>query len=160
MKKIYDYLELSENKEEYMNKIYEVLLSSIEEVILTTLGKILPLKNTNEILYLFYIGKMCQYLVDSINKILQAKEKEQIIEKINNKIFDIMDKNLNFLIDDIQGSNMKLNRFVVKNKILNEAFNVIPIFLENKTFLENLSNYEFNFSENYWKEKNNLVKEA
>ena len=160
MKKIYDYLELSENKEDYMNKIYEVLLSSIEEVILTTLGKILPLKNTNEILYLFYIGKMCQYLVDSINKILQAKEKEQIIEKINNKIFDIMDKNLNFLIDDIQGSNMKLNKFVVKNKILNEAFNVIPIFLENKTFLENLSNYELNFSENYWKEKNNLVKEA
>ena len=160
MKKIYDYLELSENKEEYMNKIYEVLLSSIEEVILTTLGKILPLKNTNEILYLFYIGKMCQYLVDSINKILQPKEKEQILEKINNKIFDIMDKNLYFIIDDIQGSNMKLNKFVVKNKIINEVFCIIPIFLENKTFMENLSNYEFNFSENYWKEKNNLVKEA
>ena len=58
--KIYSYLDMAENKEEYMNKIYDTLLTSMEQVILTTLGKILPLKNMNEILYLFYIGKMSQ----------------------------------------------------------------------------------------------------
>ena len=47
--KIYSYLDMAENKEEYMNKIYDTLLTSMEQVILTTLGKILPLKNMNEI---------------------------------------------------------------------------------------------------------------
>ena len=75
-KKIYYYLDLSHDNENYMNKINETLLSSIEEVILTTLGKILPLKNMNEILYLFYLGKMSQYLLNSINKILEEKDKK------------------------------------------------------------------------------------
>ena len=52
-KKLYSYLDLAENKEDFMNNIHETFMISIEEVILTTLGKILPLKNINEILYLF-----------------------------------------------------------------------------------------------------------
>ena len=60
--KIYSYLDMAENKEEYMNKIYDTLLTSMEQVILTTLGKILPLKNMNEILYLFIISSFISLL--------------------------------------------------------------------------------------------------
>ena len=159
-KKLYTYLELSENKEDYMKKIHDVILSSIEEIILTTLGKILPLKNMNEILYLFYIGKMSQYLLDSINKILEEKEKENIINDIRNKLYDIIDKNLSFIIDDINYSNnLDIDAFIIKNKILKEVYINIPVFSENKNFMEKIDNYEFNYNEIFWKDKNSKIKE-
>ena len=159
-KKLYTYLELSENKEDYMKKIHDVILSSIEEIILTTLGKILPLKNMNEILYLFYIGKMSQYLLDSINKILEEKEKENIINDIRNKLDDIIDKNLSFIIDDINYSNnLDIDAFIIKNKILKEVYINIPVFSENKNFMEKIDNYEFNYNEIFWKDKNSKIKE-
>ena len=159
-KKLYTYLELSENKEDYMKKIHDVILSSIEEIILTTLGKILPLKNMNEILYLFYIGKMSQYLLDSINKILEEKEKENIINDIRNKLYDIIDKNLSFIIDDINYSNnLDIDAFIIKNKILKEVYTNIPVFSENKNFMEKIDNYEFNYNEIFWKDKNSKIKE-
>ena len=65
-----------------MNKIYNILLSSIEQVILTTLGKILPLKNMNEIMFLFYIGKMSQSLFDIANNIFEPKDKEKLISEL------------------------------------------------------------------------------
>ena len=159
-KNLYTYLELSENKEDYMKKIHDVILSSIEEIILTTLGKILPLKNMNEILYLFYIGKMSQYLLDSINKILEEKEKENIINDIRNKLYDIIDKNLSFIIDDINYSNnLDIDAFIIKNKILKEVYINIPVFSENKNFMEKIDNYEFNYNEIFWKDKNSKIKE-
>ena len=159
-KKLYTYLELSENKEDYMKKIHDVILSSIEEIILTTLGKILPLKNMNEILYLFYIGKMSQYLLDSINKILEEKEKENIINDIRNKLYDIIDKNLSFIIDDINyNNNLDIDAFIIKNKILKEVYINIPVFSENKNFMEKIDNYEFNYNEIFWKDKNSKIKE-
>ena len=140
-KKIYYYLDLSHDNENYMNKINETLLSSIEEVILTTLGKILPLKNMNEILYLFYLGKMSQYLLNSKNKILEEKDKEKLIIEANNKLFDIIDKNLFFIFDDIQNENLNIDKFVIRNKTIKEVCNKIPVLLENKNFIDNFGNY-------------------
>ena len=140
-KKIYYYLDLSHDNENYMNKINETLLSSIEEVILTTLGKILPSKNMNEILYLFYLGKMSQYLLNSINKILEEKDKEKLIIEANNKLFDIIDKNLFFIFDDIQNENLNIDKFVIINKTIKEVCNKIPVLLENKNFIDNFGNY-------------------
>ena len=157
--KIYYYLDLSEDKVEYMNKIYEVLLSSIEEVILTNLGKIVPLKNMNEILYLFYLGKMCQYLLDLINKILEEKNKEKFICEISNKLYDIVDKNIFFIFDDVQNNNLNIDKFIIKNKIIKEVYNSLPIILGNKKFVENYENYELNYIENYWKDKCERIKE-
>jgi len=159
-KKIYHYLELSEDKEEYMNKINDTLLSSIEEVILTALGKILPLKNTNEMLYLFYIAKMGEFILKSINQILEEKDKEKLIADINNKLYDIIDKNLFSIFVDIQSENLSINGFIIKNKILNELYIKIPIISENKNFTENIENCEFNYNELYWKEKCEKVKDA
>ena len=157
--KIYSYLDMAENKEEYMNKIYDTLLTSMEQVILTTLGKILPLKNMNEILYLFYIGKMSQILSDSINNILEEKEKMKLISDVKNKLFDIMDKNLYFIVDDLSNYNQNLDRFIIKNKILREVYMKIPIFLENKIFYEKVDNYELNFIENFGKERCQKIKD-
>ena len=140
-KKIYYYLDLSHDNENYMNKINETLLSSIEEVILTTLGKILPSKNMNEILYLFYLGKMSQYLLNSINKILEEKDKEKLIIEANNKLFDIIDKNLFFIFDDIQNENLNIDKYVIINKTIKEVCNKIPVLLENKNFIDNFGNY-------------------
>ena len=157
--KIYSYLDMAENKEEYMNKIYDTLLTSMEQVILTTLGKILPLKNMNEILYLFYMGKMSQILSDSINNILEEKEKMKLISDVKNKLFDIMDKNLYFIVDDLSNYNQNLDRFIIKNKILREVYMKIPIFLENKIFYEKVDNYELNFIENFGKERCQKIKD-
>ena len=159
-KKLYHYLELSEDKEEYMNKINDTLLSSIEEVILTALGKILPLKNTNEMLYLFYIAKMGEFILKSINQILEDKDKEKLIADINNKLYDIIDKNLFSIFVDIQSENLSINGFIIKNKILNDLYIKIPIISENKNFTENIENCEFNYNELYWKEKCEKVKDA
>ena len=159
-KKIYHYLDLSENKEEYMNKIFDTLLSSIEEVILTTLGKILPLKNMNEMLYLFYIGKMSQNLLDLINKILEEKDKEKLIPIISNKLYDIIDKNLFFIFDDVQNDNLIIEKFILKNKLMKEIDDIIPIILGDKNFIDNFDVYETNFIENFWKEKNEKIKDA
>ena len=159
-KKIYHYLELSEDKEEYMNKINDTLLSSIEEVILTALGKILPLKNTNEMLYLFYIAKMGEFILKSINQILEEKDKEKLIADINNKLYDIIDKNLFSIFVDIQSENLSINGFIIKIKILNDLYIKFPIISENKNFTENIENCEFNYNELYWKEKCEKVKDA
>ena len=160
-KKLYSYLDLAENKEDFMNNIHETFMTSIEEVILTTLGKILPLKNINEILYLFYIGKMSQYLLDSINKILEEKDKEKLIGQIYNKLSDIVDKNLFYIFDDIQiNNNMNINSFIFKKKLMNNVLNAIPIILENKNFVEKEQNYEIDFVDNFWKEKCNKIKDG
>ena len=158
-RKIYTYLDMAENKEDYMKKIYDILLSSIEQVILTTLGKILPLKNMNEILFLFYIGKMSQILSDSINNILEEKEKIKLISDVNNKLYDIMDKNLSFIVEDLSNYYQNLDRFIIKNKILREVYCKIPIFFENKIFSEKVENYELNFIENFGKERCQKIKD-
>ena len=159
-KKIYTYLEQIENKEEYMNKIYNVLLSSIEQVILTSLGKILPLKNMNEIMYLFYIGKMSQSLFDIINNIFEEKEKEKIISDVNNKLFDIIDKNLSFIIDDLSSYNQNIDKFIIKNGVLKDVYMSIPIFVENKNFLKKIDDYELNFIENFGKRRCKKIKDG
>ena len=157
--KIYSLLELAENKVEFMQKVSSVLLSSIEQVLLTTLGKILPLKNMNEILFMFYIGKMSQILVNSANKMFNEKDKEKIISDVNNSLFDIMDKNLSFIIDDIPSYNQNIDKFIYKNKILKEVYAQIPIFLQNKNFSEKIDNYEINFVEFYGKGRGQRVKD-
>ena len=157
--KIYSLLELAENKDEFMQKVSNVLLSSIEQVLLTTLGKILPLKNMNEILFMFYIGKMSQVLVNSANKMFNEKDKEKIISDVNNSLFDIMDKNLSFIIDDIPSYNQNIDKFIHKNKILKEVYAQIPIFLQNKNFSEKIDNYEINFVEFYGKGRGQRVKD-
>ena len=159
-KKIYTYLEQIENKEEYMNKIYNVLLSSIEQVILTSLGKILPLKNMNEIMYLFYIGKMSQSLFDITNNIFEEKEKEKIISDVNNKLFDIIDKNLSFIIDDLSSYNQNIDKFIIKNGVLKDVYMSIPIFVENKNFLKKIDDYELNFIENFGKRRCKKIKDG
>ena len=157
--KIYSLLELAENKAEFMQKVSSILLSSIEQVLLTTLGKILPLKNMNEILFMFYIGKMSQVLVNSANKMFNEKDKEKIISDVNNSLFDIMDKNLSFIIDDIPSYNQNIDKFISKNKILKEVYAQIPIFLQNKNFSEKIDNYEINFVEFYGKGRGQRVKD-
>ena len=157
--KIYSLLELAENKTEFMQKVSSVLLSSIEQVLLTTLGKILPLKNLNEILFLFYIGKMSQILVNSINKMFNENDKEKIISEVNNSLFDIIDKNLSFIIDDISSYNQNIDKFINKNRILKEVYTQIPIFLQNKNFYHKIENYEINFIETFGKDRSQKVKD-
>ena len=159
-KKIYSYLEQIENKEEYMNKIFKILLSSIEQVILTTLGKILPLKNLNEIMFLFYIGKMSQSLFDLTNNIFEPKDKEKLIPDINNKLFDIIDKNLSFIIDDLSSYNQNIDKFIIKNAVLKEVYMNIPIFMENKNFFKKVDDYELNFIENFGKGRCKKIKDG
>ena len=157
---IYNYLAQIENKEEYKDKIFNILISSAEQVILTTLGKILPLKNMNEILYLFYIGKMNQVLYDLINNILEEKDKEKIIPKANIRFFDIIDKNLSFIIEDLSSYNQNIDKFIIKNWILKEVYTKLPIFMENKPFYEKVDNYELNFIENFGKERCQKIKDG
>ena len=157
---IYNYLDQVENKEEYMNKIYNILLSSIEQEVLTTLGKFLPLKNINEILYLFYIGKMCQTLYDIINHILEEKDKQKLIPKANNKFYDIIDKNLSFIVEDLSSYNQNIDKFILKNYLLKEVYMKIPIFMGNKIFFEKIDNYELNFIENFGKSRCQKIKDG
>ena len=156
--KFYSFLELAQNQDEYKEKITNVLLSSVEQVLLTTFGKILPLKNMNEMLYLFYIGKMSQYLFDSINKMFNEKDKDKIINDVNNSLFNIIDKNLSFIIDDFSNYNNIFEQFIIKNKLLKEVYYRIPIFLLNKKFSEKIENYELNFIEYFGKERNEKMK--
>ena len=149
--KIYSLLDLVENKIEYMQKVCNVVLSSIEQTMLTTLGKILPLKNLNEILYLFYIGKMSQVLLESINKMFEEKDKEKLILDVNNTLFDIIDKNLCFIVNDLSSYNQNIDKFIIKNEILKEVYSKIPIFLSSKIFSEKIDNYELNFIDNFGK---------
>ena len=149
--KIYSLLDLVENKIEYMQKVCNVVLSSIEQTMLTTLGKILPLKNLNEILYLFYIGKMSQVLLESINKMFEEKDKEKLILDVNNTLFDIIDKNLCFIVNDLSSYNQNINKFIIKNEILKDVYAKIPIFLSSKIFSEKIDNYELNFIDNFGK---------
>ena len=143
-----------------MNKVCNILVSSTEQIILTTLGKILPLKNMNEILYLFYIGKMCQISLDIINNVLEEKDKEKIITKAKNKFFDIIDKNLSFIIEDLSSYNQNIDKFILKNWVLKQVYTKIPIFLENKIFSEKLDNYELNFIENFGKQRCQKIKDG
>ena len=156
--KFYSFLELAQNQDEYKEKVTNVLLSSVEQVLLTTFGKILPLKNMNEMLYLFYIGKMSQYLFDSINKMFNEKDKDKIINDVNNSLFNIIDKNLSFIIDDFSNYNNIFEQFIIKNKLLKEVYYRIPIFLLNKKFSEKIENYELNFIEYFGKERNEKMK--
>ena len=158
--KIYTYLEQIENKDDYIIKIYNILLSSIEQVILTTLGKILPLKNMNEILYLFYIGKMSQCLYDLINNIFEEKEKEKLKNDINNKLFDIIDKNLSFIIDDLSSYNQNIDKFIIKNGIIKDVYTNLPIFIENKNFYQKVNDYEINFISYFGKLRCQKIKDG
>ena len=158
--KIYTYLEQIENKEDYIIKIYNILLSSIEQVILTTLGKILPLKNMNEILYLFYIGKMSQCLYDLINNIFEEKEKEKLKNDINNKLFDIIDKNLSFIIDDLSSYNQNIDKFIIKNGIIKDVYTNLPIFIEDKNFYQKVNDYEINFISYFGKLRCQKIKDG
>ena len=157
--KIYTLLELAVDKNEFMQKIFNVLISSVEQVLLTTLGKILPLKNLNEILFLFYIGKMSEALFKSINKMLEDKDKEKFILDVNNTLFDIMDKNLSFIIDDLSTYNQNIDQFILKNEILKEVYGKIPIFLLNKKFSEKIDNYEVNFIDSFGKFRSKKIKD-
>ena len=157
--KMYSLLELAQNKDEFMQKVLNVLLSSIEQVLLTTLGKILGLKNLNEMLFLFYIGIISQSLFDSINKIFNDKDKEIIIVDVKNKLFDIIDKNLSFIVDDLSLYNQNIDKFISKNKILHEVYERIPIFLLNQNFLSKIENYEINFLNEFGKIQGKKIKD-
>ena len=157
--KYYSLLDLAENKSEYILKVYNVVLSSIEQSLLTTLGKILPLKNINEILYLFYIGKMSQILLDSINKMFEEKDKQKLIPDVNNSLFDIIDKNLCFIVNDSSSYNQNIDKFIIKNELLKEVYAQIPIFLSNNNFSEKINNYELNFIENFGKARCEKIKD-
>ena len=157
--KIYSLLELSENKNEFMQKISNVILSSIEQVLLTTLGKILPLKNINEILFLFYIGKMSQILLDTVSEMINDNDKEKLISDVNNCLFDIIDKNLSFIVDDLSSYNQNIDKFIIKNNILKQVYKQIPIFLLCKSFYSKVENYEINFIENFGKMRGEKIKD-
>jgi len=157
--KIYSLLDLAENKSDFMEKVSNVLISSINQAILTTLGKILPLKNMNEILYLYYIGKMSQVLLDSINKIINDEDKEKLITNITNNLFDIMDKNLSFIVDDSKNYSQNIDKFIIKNKILKEVCSNISIFALNKNFYSKIEKYEIDFIDNFGKNRREKIKD-
>ena len=157
--KIYSLLELSENKSEFMQKISNVILSSIEQSILTTLGKILPLKNTNEILFLFFMGKMCQHLLDTVSKMIDEKDKEKLLLDINNCIYDIIDKNLSFIIEDVSTYNQNIDKFILKNTLLRQVYSQIPLFLLCKNFNEKIEKYEVDFIESFGKIRSQKIKD-
>jgi len=157
--KIYSLLDLAEDKSDFMVKVSNVLVSSISQAILTTLGKILPLKNMNEILYLYYIGKMSQVLLDSINKIINDEDKEKLITNITNNLFDIMDKNLSFIVDDSKNYSQNIDKFIIKNKILKEVCSKISIFVSNKNFYSKIEKYEIDFIDNFGKNRREKIKD-
>ena len=157
--KIYSLSELAENKADYMEKVSNVLLSSVSQVILTTLGKILPLKNMNEILYLYYIGKMSEVLIESISKMVKDEDKEKLISDITNNLFDIMDKNLSFIIDDSSNYSQNIDKFIIKNKILKEVCSKISIIASNKNFYSKVEKCEVDFIDNFGKSRREKIKD-
>ena len=157
--KIYSLLDLAEDKSDFMEKVSNVLVSSISQAILTTLGKILPLKNMNEILYLFYIGKMGQVLLDTINKMINDEDKEKLITNITNNLFDIMDKNLSFIVDDSSNYSQNIDKFIIKNKILKEVCSQISLFISNKNFYSKVEKYELDFIDNFGKGRREKIKD-
>ena len=157
--KIYSLLDLAEDKSDFMEKVSNVLVSSISQAILTTLGKILPLKNMNEILYLFYIGKMGQVLLDTINKMINDEDKEKLITNITNNLFDIMAKNLSFIVDDSSNYCQNIDKFIIKNKILKEVCSQISLFISNKNFYSKVEKYELDFIDNFGKGRREKIKD-
>ena len=157
--KIYSLLDLAEDKSDFMKKVSNVLVSSISQAILTTLGKILPLKNMNEILYLYYIGKMGQVLLDTINKMINDEDKEKLITNITNNLFDIMDKNLSFIVDDSSNYSQNIDEFIIKNKILKEVCSQISLFASNKNFYSKVEKYELDFIDNFGKVRREKIKD-
>ena len=157
--KIYSLLDLAEDKSDFMKKVSNVLVSSISQAILTTLGKILPLKNMNEILYLYYIGKMGQVLLDTINKMINDEDKEKLITNITNNLFDIMDKNLSFIVDDSSNYSQNIDKFIIKNKILKEVCSQISLFASNKNFYSKVEKYELDFIDNFGKVRREKIKD-
>ena len=157
--KIYSLLDLAEDKSDFMKKVSNVLVSSISQAILTTLGKILPLKNINEILYLYYIGKMGQVLLDTINKMINDEDKEKLITNITNNLFDIMDKNLSFIVDDSSNYSQNIDKFIIKNKILKEVCSQISLFASNKNFYSKVEKYELDFIDNFGKVRREKIKD-
>ena len=157
--KIYSLLDLAEDKSDFMEKVSNVLVSSISQAILTTLGKILPLKNMNEILYLYYIGKMGQVLLDTINKMINDEDKEKLITNITNNLFDIMDKNLSFTVDDSSNYSQNIDKFIIKNKILKEVCSQISLFASNKNFYSKVEKYELDFIDNFGKVRREKIKD-
>ena len=157
--KIYSLSELAENKADFMEKVSNVLLSSVSQVILTTLGKILPLKNMNEILYLYYIGKMSEVLIESISKMVKDEDKEKLISDITNNLFDIMDKNLSFIIDDSLNYSQNIDKFIIKNKILKEVCSKISIIASNKNFYSKVEKCEVDFIDNFGKSRREKIKD-
>ena len=157
--KIYSLLDLAEDKSDFMKKVSNVLVSSISQAILTTLGKILPLKNMNEILYLYYIGKMGQVLLDTINKMINDEDKEKLITNITNNLFDIMDKNLSFIVDDSSNYSQNIDKFIIKNKILKEVCSQISLFVSNKNFYSKVEKYELDFIDNFGKVRREKIKD-
>jgi len=157
--KIYSLLDLAEDKSDFMEKVSNVLVSSISQAILTTLGKILPLKNMNEILYLFYIGKMGQVLLDIINKMINDEDKEKLITSITNNLFDIMEKNLSFIVNDSSNYSQNIDKFIIKNKILKEVCSQISLFISNKNFYSKVEKYELDFIDNFGKGRREKIKD-
>ena len=157
--KIYLLLDLAEDKSDFMKKVSNVLVSSISQAILTTLGKILPLKNMNEILYLYYIGKMGQVLLDTINKMINDEDKEKLITNITNNLFDIMDKNLSFIVDDSSNYSQNIDKFIIKNKILKEVCSQISLFASNKNFYSKVEKYELDFIDNFGKVRREKIED-
>jgi hypothetical protein len=101
---------------------------------------------------------MSQYLFDSINKMFNEKDKDKIMIDVNNTLFNIIDKNLFFIIDDLSNYNQNIDQFIIKNKLLKEVYNQIPIFLLNKKFSEKIENYELSFIEYFGKGRNEKMK--
>ena len=53
---------------------------------------------------------------------------------MTNNLFDIMDKNLSFIIDDLSNYSKNIDKFIIKNKTLKEVCSKISIFASNKNF--------------------------
>jgi hypothetical protein len=50
--------------------------------------------------------------------------------------------------------------FIIKKKLMKNVYSKIPIILENKNFVEKGENYEFDFVDNFWKEKCSKIKDG
>jgi hypothetical protein len=113
----------------------------------------------NEILYLYYIGKMSQVLLESINKMIKDEDKEKLISDVTNNLYDIMDKNLSFIIDDLSNYSKNIDKFIIKNKTLKEVCSKISIFASNKNFYSKVEKYELDFIDNFGKERREKIKD-
>jgi len=97
----------------------------------------------------FNIGILLKYPLNELTK--ENKNEKESIEK--NELL-----NINKINDKKDNENLNMDEFIIKTKLLNDLYIKTPIFSENKNFKENIENCEFNFTESYWKDKCEKIK--